>query len=120
MKTEVQIWLNQAYEDLDDAKSIKDQLVHFKSNANKDIPINRMILFGSRAKGKTGRDTDADLIIVSPIFKKMDFFQRGAKLYNYWDLRLPVDFLCYTQEEFDKLRKKASIVSDAIKEGIEI
>jgi len=50
----------------------------------------------------------------------MDFFQRGAIMYNYWDLRLPVDFLCYSPEEFNQLRKRVSIVSEAIREGIEI
>ena len=101
-------------------KSIKKKLEQFKKRASADMPINKMILFGSRAQGKTGRDTDADLIIVSPAFKKMDFFQRGAKMYNYWDLRLPVDFLCYSPQEFNLLRKRISIVSEAIKEGIEI
>ncbi len=105
---------------MDRKKSIKNQLEHFKRKASVDIPINKMILFGSRAQGKAGKDTDADLIIVSPAFKKMDFFKRGATMYNYWDLRIPVDFLCYSPEEFEALRKQTSIVSTALKEGIEI
>jgi hypothetical protein len=32
----------------------------------------------------------------------------------------PVDFLCYTPEEFRKLSKQISLVKQAIKEGIEI
>src|SRR3989338_530149 len=105
---------------MDREKSIKKEFEKFKRKANEDIPIQKMILFGSRTKGKMGRDTDADLVIVSPAFKKMDFFQRGAAMYNYWDLRMPVDFLCYSPEEFEVLRKRASIVSTALKEGIEI
>lgn len=105
---------------MDRKKSIEKQLESFKKKVNRDIPIQKMILFGSRAKGKTGKDIDADLIIVSPTFKKIDFFQRGAAMYNYWDLRLPVDFLCYSPEEFNLLRKRVSIVSEAVKEGIEI
>lgn len=101
-------------------KSIREQLRLFKEDINKDIPIKKMILFGSRADGKTGRDTDIDLIIVSPEFKEMDFFQRGAKMYDYWSLRYPVDFLCYTPEEFKKLSKQITIVSEAMKKGIEI
>jgi hypothetical protein len=31
-----------------------------------------------------------------------------------------VDFICYTPEEFEKLKKEVSIVSEALKEGIEI
>ena len=79
-----------------------------------------MILFGSRAKGKTGKDRDIDLIVVSSRFKRLDFFERGAKMYNYWNLDYPVDFLCYTPEEFKRLREHITIVSEALKEGIEI
>ena len=101
-------------------KSINEQLSLFKTKLNKGLPVNKMILFGSRAKGKCGRDRDVDLIIVSPKFKKLDFFERGAKMYDYWDLNYPVDFLCYTPEEFNKLKKQITIVREAVKEGIEI
>jgi len=101
-------------------KSIKEKLRQFRSNVNKDIPIKNMILFGSRISGKTGRDTDIDLIVVSPKFRNLDFFQRGAKMYDYWDLRYPVDFLCYTPEEFNKLKKQITIVKEAVENGIEI
>ncbi len=101
-------------------KSLKERLVNFKKTVNRDFPIQTMILFGSRARGKTGRDRDVDLIIVSPRFKWLDFFERGAKMYDYWDLRMPADFLCYTPEEFKKLSRHTTIVSEAIKEGIKI
>ena len=101
-------------------KSINEQLSLFKTELNKGLPVNKMILFGSRAKGKCGRDRDVDLIIVSPKFKKLDFFERGAKMYDYWDLNYPVDFLCCTPEEFNKLKKQITIVREAVKEGIEI
>ena len=101
-------------------KSIKEKLKEFKDRVNKDVPIKNVILFGSRAHGKTGRDRDIDLIIVSPKFRELDFFQRGAKMYDYWDLRYPVDFLCYTPDEFNKLKKQITIVREAVREGIEI
>ncbi len=101
-------------------KNIKNSLEEFKKEVNREVPVKEMILFGSRTKGKTGRDTDIDLIIVSPEFRKMDFFQRGAKMYDYWKLRYPVDFLCYTPEEFKKLSKKVTIVSEALREGQKI
>ena len=54
-------------------KSIAERLKIFKSKVNKGIPIKKMILFGSRVEGKTGRDIDIDLIIVSSKFRKLDF-----------------------------------------------
>ena|SRR3989344_3658008 len=101
-------------------KSLKERLIAFKKTVNKDFPVQMMILFGSRARGKTGRDRDVDLIIVSPKFKWLDFFERGAKMYDYWNLRMPADFLCYTPEEFMRLSKQITIVSEALREGIQI
>jgi len=100
--------------------SLLKKLIAFRKKANRHLPIEEMILFGSRAKGKRGKDTDFDLVIVSKKFKKMDFFQRGARMYDYWDLRYPADFLCYTPEEFKKLSKQASIVAEALRDGVKI
>jgi len=95
-------------------------LKRFMINLTKDYSIERIILFGSRAYGKFREDSDVDLIIVSKDFEKKNFFERVSAMYDYWDLDLPVDFLCYTSEEFNKLKNQISIVNEAIKKGIEI
>ena len=41
-------------------------------------------------------------------------------MYDYWSLKYPVDFLCYTPEEFNKLKKQITIVREAVENGIEI
>lgn len=82
--------------------------------------ISNLILFGSRARGNANKDSDFDLIIVSPDFKKKNFVERASKLYDYWDLNYPVDFICYTPEEFEDLRKRISLVAEALKYGVEI
>ena len=96
------------------------ELAEFKKNVSKVIPINKMILFGSHATGKTHKRSDVDLVIVSSKFKGKRSFKRANKLYDYWNLRLPVDFLCYTPEEFNKLRKQITIVMEADSTGIKI
>jgi hypothetical protein len=92
----------------------------FKSKVNKKFPIKRMIFFGSRAGGKPHKDSDIDLIIVSPGFRGLNFFKRGYNMYKFWNYDLPVDFLCYTPEEFERMKKMITIVSHAVKEGIEV
>ena len=96
------------------------KILAFKKLANKEIPIKKMLLFGSQTSGKTHKWSDFDLVIVSPKFRKLNFFQRGARMYDYWTLRQPVDFLCYTPEEFNKLKKQITIVREAVRTGIEI
>lgn len=101
-------------------KAIVKLLKRYKENVSKDIPIDRMLLFGSYAGGKAHPDSDVDLLVVSPSFRRMNFFKRGARMYGHWGMNHPVDFLCYTPEEFQRLRKEVTIVRDAEREGIEI
>jgi len=96
------------------------QLKIFKSKLSNHMPINKIILFGSFAKGKAHEFSDMDLIIVSPKFKGKDFRYRPLGFYKYWSLDKPFDFLCYTPEEFNKLKKQVTIVKEAVREGIEI
>ena len=82
--------------------------------------VSTMVLFGSRAWGKPHKDSDVDLLIVSPTFRKKRWIERGLHLYDHWNLDYPVDFLCYTPEEFERLKKGIILVHQAVKEGIEI
>lgn len=97
---------------------LKQELKNFLINLSQDIKIENILLFGSRAEGKFNKHSDVDLIIVSPDFEGMNFFERVSKMYDYWEIDLPVDFLCYTPKEFNKLKKGITIVSEALKKGI--
>jgi len=101
-------------------KEIIKKLEQFKGELNKDTPITKMILFGSRAWGKPHKDSDIDLLIVSPHFRRKKPLYRGLRFYEHWRMNYPVDFLCYTPEEFKKLRKQITIVKEAVEKGIEI
>ncbi|MBI3035238.1 nucleotidyltransferase domain-containing protein [Candidatus Woesearchaeota archaeon] len=105
---------------MDRKKTIISKLKNFKKDVSGEFKISYMYLFGSRAAGKPHRYSDIDLIIVSPKFRGLDFFRRGAKMYDYWNLNYPVDFLCYTPEEFNKLKKQTTIVGEAVKSGVKI
>ncbi|MBL7147707.1 MAG: nucleotidyltransferase domain-containing protein [Nanoarchaeota archaeon] len=96
------------------------QLKEFKRNLSKKITIKKMILFGSMAFGKPSKWSDFDLIIVSKNFKGKKFRYRPIGFHNYWKLDYPVDFICYTPEEFNKLKKQITIVKEAVEHGIEI
>ena len=105
---------------VDEKEALIQRLRHFRQTIDSEIPINRMIFFGSFAKGKQHKWSDIDLIIVSSRFRRVKSFKRARKLYDYWNLDYPVDFLCYTPEEFNKLKGHFTVVRQALKEGIEI
>ena len=96
------------------------QLKKFKIELSTEIPIAQMILFGSQAYGKPHPDSDIDLIIVSSKFKKKKSYERALGFRKYWHLNYPVDFLCYTPQEFKKLSKEITLVKIAREKGIEI
>ncbi len=100
-----------------DRKKLIKELEDFKKRIEEKYGVNTIILFGSRATGKYQEDSDVDLIIVGQ-FSGRNSLTRSPLLYDYWDLDLPVDFLCYTPEEFEKLKNKVSIVREALSEGI--
>lgn len=89
-------------------------------NFKQEIRVDRVIIFGSFARGKFGRNSDIDLILVDNKFKGKKFHERTKGMWLKWNLGIPVDFLCYTPEEFNKLKKRISIVSEALREGIAI
>ena|SRR3989338_1149169 len=98
-----------------------EKLKEFKAEVSKYYPLQKMILFGSRATGRPRFDSDFDILVVSSRYKEMNVFLRGIELYNYWKLHYPVDFLCYSPQEFEKLKKDpSSIVSEVMEKGIEI
>lgn len=90
----------------------------FIKRLSQDFSIEKIILFGSRATNKFKGNSDIDLIIVSKDFEGKNFFERVTKMYDYWDLDYPVDFLCYTQKEFNLLSKRISIAKEALDKGV--
>lgn len=107
-----------------DRKKLINIIKKFKKNIEDKYDIDHIILFGSRASGKPHKDSDVDLMIVSKDFKGKKSYKRSPELYLEWHLNskipLPVDFLCYTPEEFNRLKKQISIVKEAVTTGIVI
>ena len=96
------------------------ELKRFKENTKTRIDVSQIILFGSQAKGNTHKDSDVDLIVVSKDFEGKKFRYRAAELYDYWNLEYAVDFLCYTPKEFQRFSRQATIIREALKNGVEI
>lgn len=100
-----------------DRKELIDKLKIFKKKIENKYGVEKIILFGSRACKKYKEDSDVDLVVVGN-FKGKSNLERAPPLYIEWELDLPVDFLCYSPEEYKKLAKQITIVKEAIKKGI--
>lgn len=76
------------------------------------------ILFGSRINGTPHQWSDIDAIVVSEQFAALRFVKRAYHFQTVVLPHLPMTTLCYTPEEFTKLRTGIGVVPDACREGI--
>ena len=92
----------------------------FATKIKKAYSPEKIILFGSRARGDHFKNSDFDFIIVSKKFSKTKFLYRASGLYDYWNEPVDIEAFCYTPEEFERMRKIIGTVQNAVKEGIEL
>lgn len=97
-----------------------DVVRRFKTAMKKEIKVDKLIFFGSRAKGTFGRYSDFDLMVISPDFSGIPWYKRSVKLYMLWKEDYPVEILCYTPDEIKRKKGEAGIVSEAIKTGVAV
>lgn len=102
-------------------KNLIGELKKIGNDLKEEIDAERVILFGSHAKGKAKKDSDVDIIVVSPRFRGVPSFMRSVDIRDeFYRLRKPVDIICLTPEEFEKKRGEISIIAEAVKEGKEM
>lgn len=67
-----------------------------KRRLARQFRVDRMILFGSRARGDWLLTRDADVMIVSPDFAGRRFVDRSAEILPRWRGRVDLEALSYT------------------------
>ena len=77
----------------------------------------KVILFGSYARGDAGEESDVDFLIVAP--SDLPRFKRSRKLYTLFrPYPFAMDLLVYTPQEIEQgKRSPASFVSTVLQEG---
>ena len=101
-------------------KKITKEMINGIRRFKKDVKVEKVILFGSYASGNAKENSDIDLLLVGKKFRNKDFHSRFKGLWLKWKLNFPVDFVCYTPEEFEVRKMEPTIVKEALREGIEI
>jgi predicted nucleotidyltransferase len=77
----------------------------------------KVILFGSRARGSARPDSDLDLLVIAESSEPR--YRRSAPLYGALsDILVPMDILVYSPQEVDEWRDvRQAFVTTAIREG---
>lgn len=78
----------------------------------------RIYLFGSRARGDAGPDSDYDLMVVMPHLTEPGY-RLAQRAHNVlWGLGTAADILVWSREAFDnRLHLKASLPATILREG---
>jgi predicted nucleotidyltransferase len=82
------------------ASSIQSQIQEMVARIVRPFTPDKIILFGSHARGNAGPDSDVDLLIVMPVAgsKRQRTVEIGVALH---DIRVPKDLIVVTPEEFE-------------------
>lgn len=89
----------------------------FATTLKRHMSVSRLILFGSRARGDNFVTSDYDFVLVSEEFSGKPFTRRASQLYRYWPDKYDLEVLCYTPDEWNRLKDKRGILLNAQKEG---
>lgn len=97
-------------------RELREAVVSFRAESG----IAKVIVFGSRAAGRGGDDSDVDLLLIDERFEGIKPFRRARGLHRHWKLDIPVDFLCYTPQEFETLRHRRTLAHEASEHGVTV
>lgn len=83
------------------------------------LKIEKIILFGSYAKGTATEESDIDIVIVSKNFENKDIFERAdltkeAEIMMIKKFMIPLDIITMTPDEFES---ETSLISAYAKSG---
>jgi predicted nucleotidyltransferase len=69
------------------------------------LKVNKISLYGSYARGRADLFTDLDVLVIMDTDKP--FIERTAEIYSLLALPVDADILCYTPDEFERLKETA-------------
>lgn len=99
-----------------DIIKLKVKTVLKKLLKEKGLNINKIVMFGSFARGEQKEDSDIDIIIISSDFRDKGIFERvklttgiGRELVR--KVKMPFDLLYYSDEEWEN--KNFLIINEA-------
>ncbi len=95
----------------------KHEIKHVATRIGIEANAERVILFGSHARGEAGKNSDVDLMIIAE--SDLPRFKRSRKLYKLFrPYPFSMDLLVYTPLEVEKGKKSnLSFVSTVLREG---
>ena len=99
---------------------VKEKIYNFYTLARENYPIEKMLLYGSYAKGTNSPDSDIDVAVVVNLKDHLERIDITSKLIHFANQVDPaIEPKCVFIDEYQNY-DKASILSEILNTGIEI
>jgi hypothetical protein len=98
-------------------------LTLFAKRLHDQLGAQKILLFGSHARGSAGADSDYDVIIVAEHFSGIERPHRAVCLRQLWYQSggdAPMDLICLTQSEFAQAQEQITMVAAALSEAVDL
>ncbi len=106
-----------------DQLALDPALLRFAERLRSELGAERVLLFGSHARGTAYWDSDYDLIVVAQRFESVSRFERPIGLRQlFYEVggNAPMDLICVTPEEFEQARQRIGLISAVLPEAVDL
>ena len=105
------------------ALTLDPALLRFAERLHDELGAERVLRFGSYARGTAYSDSDYDLIVVSRRFGSVPRHKRPIGLRRlFYEVggKAPMDLICVTPEEFEQAQQRIGLISSVLPEAIDL
>jgi len=108
------------YDDSRGGSMITQEIERIRDIIVQEYRPDRIILFGSRARGDARPDSDIDILVVSDREKDLPRHKRGLQVrLKLSNIATPLDILFYTHGDLDKWKNvRQSLAATVLQEGV--
>ena len=92
----------------------------YVQEVRKWYPDAKVYLFGSRARDDHWVTSDFDFLVVSKQFGGQSPSERTGALLKLWSYHRDADIICLTPEEFERQKKRSTLLKLALKDGMQL
>jgi predicted nucleotidyltransferase len=100
-----------------------DALRRFAISLRERFDVERVLLFGSRARRDAAQDSDYDFIVVGDRFAGVHPLNRSVGIHDiFYETAgiAPLDLICVTPDEFEEAKGCVSLIAAVLPESIDL
>ena len=101
-------------------QEVKKSVMRFSEYISRELPVRKVLLYGSYAKGSAQTDSDIDVAVFVDYPDHKQRLKLATKLFHFaGDIDIDIEPKCFFWDEYNN-RIQGSILSEILNTGIEI